>query len=517
MDGSIPSGYADALAQLDRRIEREILRLRARYQLSLDEFRGLYVSDAQVDSLVASATAAPEHPASKPDGFIASSLQVGARWRQVVAGYALTAIEQDLLLLALAPELDLKYESLYAYLNNDVSRKWPTLELARRLLGTNASACAVAAALAPDATLRKRGLIEAIEPPAARPTQLNAGFALRPCVSRFLAGVRLTPSCATDSIRAPSAQWGKLPFASNLVERLQGIARLLTLQDDGHPAIVLVGDPGSGRQLAAAAIARALDLPLRVVDFGDLRRVGASARATLSSLAVELRLEPAALCLSGIDALCDRDGHLQTDAQELLRELDENDTPLIVVVSRSSLWRGTLGRRRVLTIEFEAPDYDQRLHLWQEYLHAASIHIARDECAALADRFRLGLHADPRRGSRDAGLGERSQSASPIIEPQRLFAEARLQSNMRANGLVSKVNPVGNWEDLILPPNARQRLRELSAAIKRRHVVYAEWGFAQLGCLWHRNQGAVRRCFGYRKDDGGRSDRAGVGPRHVQD
>ena len=184
------------------------------------------------------------------------------------------------------------------------------------------------------------------------------------------------------------------------------------------------------------------------------------------------------MCLSGIDALCDRDGHLQTDAQELLRELDENDTPLIMVVSRSSPWRGTLGRRRVLTIEFEAPDYDQRLHLWQEYLHAASIHIARDECAALADRFRLGPTQirDAVRATQDWA---RSQSASPIIEPQRLFAEARLQSNMRANGLVSKVNPVGNWEDLILPPNARQRLRELSAAIKRRHVVYAEWGFAQ--------------------------------------
>ena len=40
------------LARLDRLLEREILRLRARYQLSLDEFRGLYVSDEQVDRLV---------------------------------------------------------------------------------------------------------------------------------------------------------------------------------------------------------------------------------------------------------------------------------------------------------------------------------------------------------------------------------------------------------------------------------------------------------------------------------
>src|SRR4029450_1315146 len=43
---------AAELQRLDILLHREILRLRARYQLSLDEFRGLYISDEQVDSLV---------------------------------------------------------------------------------------------------------------------------------------------------------------------------------------------------------------------------------------------------------------------------------------------------------------------------------------------------------------------------------------------------------------------------------------------------------------------------------
>ena len=40
------------LERLDLLLHREILRLRAAYRLSLDEFRGLYVSDQQVDDLV---------------------------------------------------------------------------------------------------------------------------------------------------------------------------------------------------------------------------------------------------------------------------------------------------------------------------------------------------------------------------------------------------------------------------------------------------------------------------------
>ena len=37
---------------VDSLTEREVLRLRARYELSLDELRGMYISDAQVDALL---------------------------------------------------------------------------------------------------------------------------------------------------------------------------------------------------------------------------------------------------------------------------------------------------------------------------------------------------------------------------------------------------------------------------------------------------------------------------------
>ena len=40
------AALAPELARLDTLIDREIRRVRARYELSLDEYRGLYVSDA---------------------------------------------------------------------------------------------------------------------------------------------------------------------------------------------------------------------------------------------------------------------------------------------------------------------------------------------------------------------------------------------------------------------------------------------------------------------------------------
>ena len=46
------------LARLDAALGREVLRLRARYQLSLDEFRGLFISDEQVDAVLGTSAVA---------------------------------------------------------------------------------------------------------------------------------------------------------------------------------------------------------------------------------------------------------------------------------------------------------------------------------------------------------------------------------------------------------------------------------------------------------------------------
>ena len=125
-----------ALQRLDLLLHREILRLRASYQLSLDEFRGLYISDEQVNQLV-NRSVNYAGPSSAIDELTENAELLradangddGSPWRRLVMEFSLSPIEQDILLLAVAPEIDLKYETLFAYLNNDVTRKWPTFGL----------------------------------------------------------------------------------------------------------------------------------------------------------------------------------------------------------------------------------------------------------------------------------------------------------------------------------------------------------------------------------------------------
>src|SRR2546423_2875493 len=116
-----PGGHlALQLERLDLLIHREILRLRARDQLAAGELRGVYISDAQADALVAR---------SGQDDAQVDILELtrraelmrcaqGARagtelpWLRLAQQFELSLVEQDLLLVAVALEIDPKYETL---------------------------------------------------------------------------------------------------------------------------------------------------------------------------------------------------------------------------------------------------------------------------------------------------------------------------------------------------------------------------------------------------------------------
>src|SRR6185503_9757186 len=116
-------------ARLDRLLEREILRLRARYELSLDEFRGLYISDRQVDELIGARAGNGGDGALRLAADRVAPDPHGVPWQRLAAALGLDDDMRDQVLLALTPEYDPKYEVLFAYLNNDVTRKLPTAEL----------------------------------------------------------------------------------------------------------------------------------------------------------------------------------------------------------------------------------------------------------------------------------------------------------------------------------------------------------------------------------------------------
>lgn len=66
-----------------------------------------------------------------------AEISAGSRLARLAGQFNLSAFDCDVLLLALAPELDLRYERIYGYIQDDVTKKRPTVNLALRLFCTS--------------------------------------------------------------------------------------------------------------------------------------------------------------------------------------------------------------------------------------------------------------------------------------------------------------------------------------------------------------------------------------------
>jgi DNA polymerase III delta prime subunit len=478
-----------ALQRLDLLLHREILRLRASYQLSLDEFRGLYISDEQVNQLV-NRSVNYEGPSSAIDELTqkAEALRAadsddiaGSPWYKLIREFSLSLIEQDILLLAVAPEIDLKYETLFAYLNNDITRKWPTFNLALQIGAALAEQRSdVRRCLLPEATLFSSGLLQLSTSGTDRRSWLATGFSAAPSVYQYLTNTSsLDPRLALFvEQRTPSINWERLPISSDLRKTLRRFSHRYIDSRSRLPTIILVGHEGVGRALAAEAVCHELGFSsLLRVDLDVLRSSGENIGQLTRALLLQQRLHAAGLYLSSFEALFDKEQKPLPESRGLFKILSQAKGPVFIPSESGTPWRELLAEQRAICFRFDLPDYATRLRLWKDAITTVDADVASSELEALADRFALtpGQISSAVAGAADA------QSFSDLdanaVDAAKLFDAARAQSDQSPGRLAAKVKTLHNWDDLILPRLTLQRVKEITAAIRYRHVVYSEWGF----------------------------------------
>ena len=464
------------LRRLDLLIHREILRLRAVYALSLDEFRGLYISNEQVDRLIrhqsVTETASPSvetlnRQASELRGWIDSRLDSASPWAQLVADFDLDSVDADILLAALAPEMNVKYETLYAYLNNDVTRKWLTVDLAVRL-------AAPGRRLAQDSPLISAGLLQPFQSSPERSTWMSSGLNIAPAVvSHLLGGPELDPVLAEScSLQKDLPAWKQVPVSSSLRAQLQRAGELL--KEDPHPWLVFVGRRGAGKRSAAGAICASLKLPLLTVDL-----TAASCTHIGPALVLQTRLSRCGLYLLNGETLFDAEGRPLLESRAWLRMLGAVRQPVFLGLPPGCDWRELLQDRPALSFDFTGLDYGNRVRVWKSSLKEQGCSLPEADLVSLANRFILSPGQVEQTValacSRQAVLGK----AGEPLGHETLLEAAREASGQSLGRLAVKLQTGQVWQDLVLPVATLRQAREVASAIRNYRLVYEQWGFAQ--------------------------------------
>jgi AAA+ superfamily predicted ATPase len=469
MTGAIHPAVAMGLEAIRSLLAVEVNRLREQgVPAGQDEFRGLYVGEADVDRAL-NREADPEvvHERIAALNVIAGVAVPGPGPLGTLVQHArLSTFETSVVLLALASEADLGIERVISFAQDDVTKKRPRVDLALRMLSRGEDEVDCRRAFEADSALRRYLIISLQEEAGQALTPLiGRSIALDARVSSFLLGGRgldedLLPHSLLVRERADAPP---LALPANLTAQVEALCSLPPDSLD-PPHIGLYGPDRAQRLAVASRLALASGLAAVRVD-------AATAAAALGfdiALTRALReaaFQDAALFFDNLDTLTPAD-------QARLRERVEAGVPARLAIFGST----NNPQAPALNIELTEPDFDARVALWQTTLPSPSP-VTIDELYSLAGKFRLSVD-----GVRDAvvsanGIARWREPQAPQVRIEDLYAAARTRSTPILNDLARKITPHYKWDDIVLPDDTREQLREMCAFVEHKHQVYDVWGF----------------------------------------
>jgi hypothetical protein len=466
MDTSAVVYLQQALIVIDKLIEESIRRAEAAGFDASDGLRGLIVHPAELQKLLASPTMASLWEGS-PAAQIRLSLpptdDQSLPLLAMVDSFGLNAIDVFILLLALAPDVDRRYERIFAFLQDDVSLRRASVHLIMNLLGGDvAQRTAVWQRMQVGMPLRDHGLI-VLE---AAPNRPNS-------------------AALTQLVRVDERVVGHVMGDNGIDERILNAVEFMTENAHSHiapaqlqvlseqfvhaPLIAMQGRQMLEMTETALMLCAAHRMPLLRIRGADLKRPD---QPLLPEWRLALRegyLQRAALLVTDWDDLLDDKRKFPRECWKLLVRY-----PAPVFLCMSEMWEpdDAHRQRRMLRLKFAIPDFDARLAIWRSAL--GSTRIAESVLHELAARYRFDRTQVSRAVQHARDL---VASDGAVLDDKTLQSGAQALSRIHLGQYARHVEARANWSNLILPAEQVIILRELIDRARLGHVVQNEWGF----------------------------------------
>jgi hypothetical protein len=502
---AVPAPFSSAmehlLAELDwlrRLLHRHVLRLKAANILAADPFRGLYLADEQVDAVLRSLAQSAQTRDAHAEGIPEISeltaqardarADLDARIRLSTASgltpplarlaslFHLSPFETQAIVAAAAVEFDLRFESLYSWARNDVTRRRPSVDLILKLLcPSQDEELRARVAFRENAPLFAHRILHmADEPSSADASFLARSIRLDERIVQFLAGEpgidkRLQPfSCITY----PSRSYDSLLLPEPLRTELRNAACI-----EERCILYLSGPRGSGKASAVEALCASAARPLLVVDLAHALHAGANAETTLALLNREAVLQQSDILLENAESIFG-DGPAHEQFRFALDHLQPAHGVRIFITADVP-WPGGNARSWAWQFfDFPVPSFLARQRLWQHALAESCCPVASDaDIQSVAERFALtggAIYQACAEAGRHLLLRGGDACTTRDLE-----AAARNQSNHGLRRFGRKVNGACGWNSLVVPPHIVRQLRDVCMAERHRHTVYSQWGFDQ--------------------------------------
>ncbi|WP_248926134.1 ATP-binding protein [Paenibacillus hamazuiensis] len=460
-----------------------------------DHLKGLVMSEQEVLHWLSGPEAASEEDEDWRIGALEAEieqrLQLGTE-RQIVMPlqyvsrvFGLSACEEQCVIICLAPEIHRKYEKIYAYLQDDVTRKTASAELVMQLIGrTEEEKLQLRSCFSAGSTLQRLFLSPIPQPPGG--TLLSQPLQLDERIVEFMLGTgrldrRLSSFC--ELIR-PQDNPGELLVDQKLQDKLRTFARRADEADsEGHNGLLfcLFGASGAGKLFQVRHFCSFFRKPLLVVDAGRMLQEDKPLGELLTHVTREAHLQQAVLCFRRLDPLLQEDPAASKKLDALSASLKH--FPQIVFLLSERSWKPDHAEQRLcIEAEIGIPDEGQRERLWSTLSGNYPMDRTGIPWGMVAGAFRFtpgrivqALKQAHTLSMWDAGDGPNAGQ----IRYEHVIAACYRGAQHRLETKATRLKPKYGWSDVVLPKEQIRQLQNACSQIKYRHIVYGQWGFSR--------------------------------------
>ena len=393
--------------------------------------------------------------------------------------FGLSEFELQAVVICLAPELRAKYDRLYAYLQDDITRKRPSVDLVLDLLcETEDERWKNLEVFSGTSALLRRGLLQTVEDPHSPSGSSGLAQFLRldPRIRQFLLGDPQMDARLAGLARLQAPASATVSDAEPIGGTAAPVRLDPVLPGQRRQVLYLQGPAGVGRASLALRLCACAELSMLVLDCRALLESSPEQQRELMGRAFrEAALQHSALYLERGELIL---GESARAALKSLGQLaDEPGGPVIIAGDVPWTCGQVFAGAHFETVEVPMPDVAERAAIWRRQLNGRTPEVA-DWAEDLAVRFAL-TPARIRDAIAVAEQESRRRPGAPAPSAEDLAAACRSQSNQNLGDLAVKVDARYIWDDLVLPEAKTAQLREICSQVRYHHRVYELWGFGR--------------------------------------
>ena len=483
------------LAWLDALLERDVRRWQLAGQNPGDRFRGLYIDNDE--ALAISQRKAGEHwgvgielpendaarltkaieEAQTELQKIETEAEKGGETPRLLAlkeTFGLSEFEWWALIVTMSPALDLRYEKIYGYLQDDVTKKFASVDLILNLLAPEADLSRLDYLKYFDvfSTLRRFKMILPVETEEKQLSNLRQAYTCAPSIIQWLIGdYHPSNALGIEVDYFPSTEEDKDDAAQIFYQ--DGIPSAEVLENIA-PFISMYGSDYLEQELAARQLAAAMGKPLIKIILEENEELTATIDK-LSACVRDAHMLKAWLYIQQADILINHDSFLNQECFDALRLLDD----IVLFSSKTPFKFNPLKNFRdypLMHLPFKGLTAIQRADLWNSMFEDFAVNLPEKDIITLAGQFALSSAQIIAASSTALSLALQEGRS---LESADLFKAAQFHSGHHLPELAEKIEPRYSWEDIVLPETPINMLKELILMVRSRPIVLEQWGLGK--------------------------------------